>query len=126
KGLKYSDSQQAKEWRTFGEEGVQVLVRGMEQARRTGRAYRRFNERLPAFLRQWLPTPKPDSTASTRLCIASLLWSLGNDAKSASPLMIWTANNDEAVSVRQLAIGYFNYNGAENCPLNQLSAAHKS
>jgi hypothetical protein len=41
-------------------------------------------------------------------------------------IMIWTANNDEAVSVRQLAIGYFNYNGAENCPLNQLSAAQKN
>jgi hypothetical protein len=125
KELKYSDSQQANEWRAYGDEGVQVLIRGLERARRNGRAYRRFNERLPAFLRQFLPTPKPDSTASIRMCIASLLLSLGNDAKSAAPIMIWTANNDEAVSVRQLAIGYFNYNGADNCPLNQLPAPQK-
>ena len=125
KNLKYSDSRQAEEWRSYGEEGVQVLIRGLEQARRTGRAYRRFNQRVPGFVRQLLPAPKPDSTVSVRMCIASLLWSLGNDAKSAAPVMIWTANQDESVEVRQLAIGYFNYNGSENCPLNQLSPSQK-
>jgi hypothetical protein len=125
KNLKYSDSQQVQEWRAYGEEGVQVLIGGLERARRTGRAYRKFNQHLPAFLRQILPAPKPDSTVSARVQIASLLWSLGNDARSATEVMIWTVNKDESLGVRQIAIGYFNYNGAENCPLNQLSAERK-
>ncbi len=108
KNLEYGDDEQVKEWRTYGEEGVQVLIRGLERANRPGeRVYRRYNRLLPDFLREWLPAPKRDSTQVTRECLVSLLGSLGSDAKSATPVMIRTARNDEAVGVRQSAIGYF-------------------
>src|SRR5690242_14037459 len=64
--LKYGDDKLLKEWRAYGEEGVQVLVRGLQKASRPGeRAYRRLNRKLPDFLKRWLPAPKPDSTQVT-------------------------------------------------------------
>jgi hypothetical protein len=106
--LKYRDDQQVEEWRGYGEEGVQVLIRGLERANRPGeRAYRRFNQLLPHSLRQWLPAPKRDSTQETRECLVSLLSSLGSEAKSAAPVMIRTASTDEFHGVRQSAIGFF-------------------
>jgi len=101
KNLKYGDDQQVKEWRAYGEEGVQVLIRGLQRANRPGeRAYRRFNRLLPDFLRRWLPAPKRDSTQVTRECLVSLLGSLGSDANSATPVMIRTASTDEFDGVR--------------------------
>src|SRR5262245_13034056 len=126
KNLKYNDDQQAKEWRGYGEDGVQVLIRGLQKANRPGpRAYRKFNRRLPDSLRRWLPEPKPDSTRETRECVVSLLWSLGNDARSAVPMMIWTATNDESDAVRQSAIGYFNSSEDENSFVNKLPPEQK-
>ncbi len=123
KNLKYGDDQQVKEWQAYGEEGVQVLIRGLERANHPGeRAYRRVNVRLPTFLRQWLPAPKRDSTQSTRECLVSLLSSLGSDAKSATQVLIRTARNDEADSVRQSAIGYFIWSRGL---LDQLPASEK-
>jgi hypothetical protein len=73
KHLKYSDNDQVKEWQGYGEEGIQVLIRGLKRANPPGeRTYRKFNRRLPALLRKWLPAAKPDNTSSTRLCIVSL------------------------------------------------------
>ena len=101
KNLKYGDDQQVKEWRAYGEEGVQVLIRGLQRANRPGeRAYRRFNRLLPDFLRRWLPATKRDSTQVTRECLVSLLGSFGSDAKSATPVMIRTASTDEFDGVR--------------------------
>jgi len=106
KNLKYNDSDQVKEWQGYGEEGIQVLIRGLEMANPPGeRAYRKFNRRLPAFLRRWLPAPKPDATRSTRMCLVSLLWSLSNDAKPATEVMVWSVRYDEDDGVRQSAIG---------------------
>jgi HEAT repeat protein len=126
KNLKYSDDQQVKEWRVYGEEGVQVLIRGLESANHPGeRAYRRFNRLLPASLSRWLPAPKTDSTQGTRQCLVSLLSSLGIAAKSATPVMIQTVRKDESDSVRQSALCYFNSSEDENCLLNQLPADQK-
>ncbi|HYG33388.1 MAG TPA: hypothetical protein VEC99_01310 [Clostridia bacterium] len=126
KDLKYSDDQQVKEWRGYGEEGVQVLIRGLRRVNHPGeRAYRRLCRLLPVWLSQRLPVPKADLTRSTRHCIVSLLSSLGTDAKSAASLMVWTAGNDEADGVRQSAITYFDSNEGENCLLNQLPGSLK-
>lgn len=126
KQLKYSDDAQVKEWRAYGEEGVEVLIRGLERATHPReRAYRRFSRLLPDSVKRWLPAPKPDSTQSTRQCIVSLLGSLGNDAKSAAPAMIWTARNDEASSVRQGALGYFITSAGDDCLGNRLPANEK-
>src|SRR5690349_21720240 len=49
KNLKYLDDEQVKEWRGYGEEGVQVLIRGLKNANRPReRMYRQFNRALPA------------------------------------------------------------------------------
>jgi hypothetical protein len=126
KNLKYNDDQQVKEWRGYGEEGVQVLIRGLEKANSPGpRAYRKYNRRLPVSLSRWLPAPKPDSTRGIRQCVVSLLSSLGNDSKSAVPVMIWTATNDEADAVRQSAITYFNSSEDENSIVNKLPPNQK-
>jgi hypothetical protein len=126
KQLKYHDDEQVKEWRGYGEEGVQVLIRGLERATHPGaRAYRRFSARLPAFVKRLLPAAKPDSTQATRQCLVALLGSLGSHAKSAARVMIRTAGNDEASSVRQGAIGYFITSAGDDTLLNQLPAGQK-
>jgi len=101
------------------------LIRGLEKAKPPGERYRRLNQRLPYFLKRWLPAPQQDSTRISRQCLVWLLSRLGNDAKSAAPIMIWTAGNDEADSVRFGAIGYFNTGGGDNCLVNKLPADQK-
>src|SRR5262245_20510833 len=52
KNLKSSDDAQVKEWRVYGEEGVQVLIRGLKSADHPReRAYRRFRRALPGAVR---------------------------------------------------------------------------
>ena len=126
KNLKYWDDEQVKEWRTYGEEGVQVLIRGLQNANRPGeRAYRKYSRVMPAYLRGWLPAPKPDSTRVTRMCLVSLLASLGNAASNAVPIMLRTVRDDESDSVRQGALNYFNSTEDDHCLLNRLPAAQK-
>lgn len=127
KELKYSDDEQVNQWRAYGEVGVQVLIRGLERANHPGeRAYRKLSRKLPGLVRGWLPSPKDDSTRSTRMCLVSLLSSLGNDAKSATPIMIQTVSSDEDDSVRQSAINFFTTSEDERCLLNQLPATEKN
>lgn len=126
KELKYSDDEQVKEWRGYGEEGVQVLIRGLDHANHPGeRAYRRFYRRMPGFVMRWLPTPKGDSTRDRRMCLTSLLSSLGKDANSATPIMIDTITRDEDASVRQCSVNFFTDSEDENCLLNQLPVSEK-
>lgn len=126
KGLKYNDQQQAEEWRAYGEEGVQVLIRGLEKADRPGeRAYRRFTRLLPESLSRWLPAPKPDSTRVTRENVVSLLGGLGNDAQSAAPVLIRMANADEFHAVRQGSIGFFITSAGDDTLLNHISPKQK-
>lgn len=126
KNLKYSDDDQVKEWRGYGEEGVQVLIRGLQHANHPGeRAYRGAYRRMPALLMRWLPDPKQDSTRATRMCLTSLLSSLGNDATNATPIMIQTLNHDEADGVRQCTINFFTTSEDERCLLNRLPASEK-
>src|SRR5438132_3281658 len=52
--LKYNHGEKEKEWRTYGEEGVRVLIRGLERANRPGeRIYRRFYYNTPRFIARW-------------------------------------------------------------------------
>jgi hypothetical protein len=127
KDLRSNDDAQIREWRAFGEEGVQVLIRGLRLAnnRPIERAYRKWNRILPAALRQVLPSPKPDSTQVTRERLVYLLASLGSDAKSAVPVMIRTANEDESPSVRQGAISFFITAAGDNTLGNQISSKEK-
>jgi hypothetical protein len=125
-GLRYNDRTQVEEWRAYGEEGVQVLVRGLRRATRPSqRVHRRINQLFPVTLRRWLPAPQPDSTKSTRECTVSLLSDLGVNALGAAEAMIWVVNHDEADSVRQIAMFYFLSNPGDNCLLNQLPAKQK-
>src|SRR3954469_19153663 len=53
KNLKYLDDNQVAEWRTYGEVGVQVLVRGLQRADHPGqRAYRTYFKLVPTPLRR--------------------------------------------------------------------------
>jgi hypothetical protein len=125
KNLKYNDQEQVEEWRAYGEEGVHVLIRGLEQANRPGeRAYRKFNQQLPYFLRRCLPTPKRDLTQGVRQSLVSLLDDFAKDAKSVTPIMIRVANTDESDAVRQGAIGFF-ITGGDNCRVDQMTAKEK-
>jgi HEAT repeat protein len=127
KNLKYWDDQQVKEWQGYGEEGVQVLIRGLQKANHPGeRAYRRFYRLIPASIARWLPAPKNDSTQATRQCVVSLLSSLGTNATSATPVMLWAVTKDESDSVRQSALCYFNSSEDDNCILNKLPAGQKA
>jgi hypothetical protein len=126
KGLKYWDQEQVKEWQGYGEEGVQVLIRGLRNAARPGeRAYRKVSRHLPGLLREWLPAPKEDGTRPIRMCVVALLGGLGKDAESAVPEMIEVVRNDEADSVRQSAISYFNSSEDEHCLLSRLTPKQK-
>ncbi len=126
KNLKYSDDEQVKEWRGYGEEGVQVLLRGLQRTDRPiERAYRNYWRRMPYWISRWLPEPKSDSTRERRMILASLLSSLGNDAKAATPIMAKILKNDEADGVRQIAIGFFTSSEDDQCPLNQMPAKEK-
>ena len=123
-GLKYNDHREAEEWRKFGEEGVQVLIRGYQHAVAPDeRRYRRVNRRLPQTVRKFLPEPRADNDQERRQCIVSLLGSLGKEARSAVPIMIDASANDESESVRQSAIGFFISFGDDN--VNKLTAAEK-
>jgi hypothetical protein len=124
--LKYHDDEQVKEWRGYGAAGVQVLVRGLERANHRGeRSYRWLYRQTPGFVARCLPWPKQDSTRSTRMCLASLLSSLGKDASNALPIMVWTVNRDEDDSVRQCSINFFTGSEDERCVLNQMPAQAK-
>jgi len=126
KNLKYSDDDQVRVWQGYGEEGVQVLIRGLQHADNPGeRAYRQIYRRLPSVIVRFLPAPRPDSTRSSRMCLASLLSNLGEGASNATPIMIQTVNEDEAPSVRQLAINFFTTSEDEHCRLNGLPAPQK-
>lgn len=127
KNLKYSDDEQVKEWRSYGEPGVQVLLRGLEHSNRRGeRTYRQLHRRLPGWLARHLPSPKDDATRAMRMDIVALLSSLGDDAKSALPTMNQLLIQDEADSVRQLVINFYNSSEDEKCLLNRLSASEKN
>jgi hypothetical protein len=121
KNLKYWDEEQVKEWRGYGPEGVQVLIRGLQRANRPGeRLYRQIYRHSPGFLKRWAPYPSQDSSRATRMCVADVLSRLGTDAKAAIPIMKWTLIHDEADSVRQIAIGFFNSTEDEKCFFNQM------
>ena len=126
KNLKYRDDDQVQEWRGYGAAGVQVLIRGLDHANRPGeRAYRRLYRKIPWQVGRYLPDPKDDSTRASRMCMVSLLSSLGSDAESATPVMKLILTSDEDASVRQGAVNFFTGNEDAKSPLNRMSAAEK-
>jgi len=126
--LSYRDDDELKQWRGFGPEGARVLIRGLDKANRPfqrtyRRTYRAIASKLPGLARL-LPAPRSDSTRETRLKLVSLLSSLGNDARSATPAM-GRALKDENPDVRALAISFFTGPEDEHALLNQLDKSQK-
>ena len=106
--LKYRDEEQAKEWREFGEEGIDVLLRGLEASDRPGeRAYRKLCRKVPMFVRVRIPNPKQDETSSARHRIVDRLSDVGEESPKVAPVMIRVVLHDENESIRQSAIAYF-------------------
>lgn len=131
KEVKYYDEQQAEQWKEFGSEGVDVLIRGLRRAERPReRLYRKWYRNITRFLVadlhvpvQWtgiLPEPRMDETAAERHRIVSLLSLMDEVAYPAAPSMIKSLR-DEALSIQQSAIGYFNGSEGEHTPLDHLS-----
>jgi hypothetical protein len=127
KGIKYWDDEQTKEWRAYGMDGVQVLLRGLRNARRPGeRAYRQISRRLPGALRRFLPDPKQDSTRERRHCLVALISNLGPDADIATEEMMDVVLNDENDGIRQSAINFFNSTEDDNSRVNKLPPNQKA
>lgn len=126
KGLK-GDTDDTSQWRSFGEEGVQVLVRGLKRAQRPGeRAYRRLYRALPRLAARPLPYPKQDSTRDARYLICQKITWLGKDARSAVPIMVHSLR-DEDVQVRGRALGFFSYpSDTESAVLSLMDEKEKA
>jgi hypothetical protein len=124
-GLKYRDEDQVKEWRTYGDEGVRVLIRALDRANHPyERVYRKAWRRTLHFVWRILPAPRPDSTRVTRMCVTDLLSRLSKDAKIAEPAMAREIT-DENSSVRAIALTYFTAGEDQNTLLNQMDAKEK-
>lgn len=124
--LEYNSSDQAEEWKSYGEEGMEVLCRGLNNSTRPGeKLYRQVHVSIPKIIRQWLPAPRRDSNSETRQIIVSLIRNLGTSSKAAIPIMIQVALDDENSSVRQGALGYFIGNGGSTAVLGQLNEKQK-
>ncbi|MGA2854322.1 MAG: sigma-70 family RNA polymerase sigma factor, partial [Verrucomicrobiota bacterium] len=76
----FGDDKQTKLWRSLGPKGIQMLVRALKS---------------------------PTNDHSTRMCAASLLDQLGNNAKSAIPEIINLLKTEKDDGVREIELGYF-------------------
>jgi HEAT repeat protein len=128
KNIRYdvSDTGQAKEWRSYGEDGVQVLIRGLRNADRPReRAYRRFYKLLPGVIARLLPYPKKDSTRGSRILICALVVDLGKDARSAVPVMARSLR-DEDTQVRHHALTFFGWPPVGDAVLSLMGEEEKA
>jgi HEAT repeat protein len=76
----FGDSNQTKLWHSLGPKGIKMLTRALKS---------------------------PTNDHPTRMCAASLLNQLGNDAKSAIPELINLLKTEKDDSVRAIELGYF-------------------
>ena len=76
----FGDDKQTKLWRSLGPKGIQMLVRALKS---------------------------PTNDHPTRMCAASLLDQLGNNAKSAIPEIINLLKTEKDDGVRAIELGYF-------------------
>ena len=99
--------EQTQQWRSFGQDGIDVLVRGLEKGHRPAerlyrKAYYRVARRLPFRLGRFLPLPA-DPRWENRW---SLVIQLGKMGEKARPAMT-RALSDEDAFVRDLSIRFF-------------------
>jgi HEAT repeat protein len=76
----WGDDDQLKKWRAFGPRGIQTLLKALQS---------------------------PDYNHSTRMCVASLLSQLKQDAKNAIPEIVSLLKIEKDDSVRGILLGYF-------------------
>jgi len=94
------------QWRSYGPEGVQVLIHALERGnRQRDQAYVWLWRRAPASLRDRLPTPA--NNRAIRMCAGSMLGLLGADAKPAVPALLENLKIEKDDSVRQIVLGCF-------------------
>lgn len=127
--LVYRDDEQVKQWREFGPDGVQVLIRALEGANRPKdriyrRVYRGMIRVLPAHWGSALPAPKQDATRTTRMKVVDVLSRLSKNAMPAIPIMTRELHDEDA-GVRQITINFFTEGEDENCLLNKMDPKAK-
>lgn len=129
------DEEQLAQWREFGDDGLEILARGLERADHPGeRLYRNVHKKTSWFLMEtlrvpikWLrffPEPKMDETVDQRLVILRLLDRMNEAAYPAMPSIIHSLS-DENPQVRNAAIGCLFTTDHVNIPLEQVSKKQK-
>lgn len=109
KSIQYNGTdEQTRQWLALGPDGARLLGRALDRGRQYRKVYHWLMPRLPGpfarLLSQHLSDPATNH--STRMCVVSLLGSLGKDAKPAEPA-IGRALDDDDVGVRMGALGCY-------------------
>jgi HEAT repeat protein len=128
RNLKYFDDEQTKQWSAFGQEGVRVLMHGLQKADHPfARTYRHFYRaaQLPGFVRRALPEEHADLDRAPRMNMIALLSQLGTNADIAMPMVEKTLD-DEHEGVRGLAISYFTDTEDDHGRLNRIPNSAKN
>jgi hypothetical protein len=103
-----------------------MLENGLRPA--PGRTYRKFYRRyahkLPQAIVRLLPSPPMDKLQGTRMCVLSLLRTMGTNGRPAWRAVA-RALDDEIPSVRQTAISFFTHPEDKTAFLNQMPAREK-
>ena len=128
--LKYSEDQRAKQWKAFGPEGVDVLVRALETANAEANRSKFYNRCAGILsrirpLQRLLPFTDRQAIRIRRMCLLSLLSRLGNDAMPAAvSVMIQTAR-DADWSISMMAISFFTDGEDDKAPLTRIDRGTK-
>ncbi|MDB6028037.1 MAG: domain containing protein [Verrucomicrobiales bacterium] len=122
-------TKQAQEWKEFGPEGVQVLIRGLDNATHpVEKAHRQIYDwlalRLPVIARNF-PKPKIDGTRDERRRIAGLLSKLARSGHEPASVMR-RCLDDEDSKVREMAFMLFTSGVDEFARLNQIDENDKA
>jgi hypothetical protein len=102
----FAQDDEVKQWRSYGPDGVNVLIRALEKGNAPlDRTWANVWPRIPWRVRQKLPAPA--DFGSIRMCAASMLTRLGPDARAAVPAFLHNLQVERRDSVRQVVLGYF-------------------
>jgi hypothetical protein len=102
----FAQDDEVKQWRSYGPDGVNVLIRALEKGNaQLERTWANVWPRIPWRVRQKLPAPA--DFGSIRMRAASMLERLGPDAKAAVPALLHNLQVERQDGVRQVVLACF-------------------